>query len=114
MRLASILMVPAVMGLVSLTACEPTIPEGRFACESDEDCPDELVCRTRVRRCFSTQADAGPSPDAATNDAAVSDSGPSDAGPRDAGPSDAALTDADVSDSGPSDADDGSAGDAAT
>jgi len=104
MRLASILVVPAVMGLVSLTACEPTIPEGRFACESDEDCPDELVCRTRVRRCFSTQADAGPSRDA----------GPSDAGPSDAGPSDAGLSDADVSDSGPIDAGDASAGDAGT
>lgn len=109
MRLASMLMLPAVMGLVSLTACEPSIPEGRFACESDEDCPDELVCRTRVRRCFSSQADAGPSRDAATSDAGPSDAGPSDSGPSDSGPSDA-----DVSDSGTSDADDASAGDAGT
>ena len=109
MRLASMLMLPAVMGLVSLTACEPSIPEGRFACESDEDCPDELVCRTRVRRCFSSQADAGPS-----RDAGPSDAGPSDAGPSDSGPSDSGFSDADVSDSGTSDADGASAGDAGT
>lgn len=76
-RLASIFSAPALVLLLSLAACEPTVPEGRFACETDEDCPDELVCRTRVRRCFSTQVDAGPS------DSGASD--PGDASAHDAG-----------------------------
>jgi hypothetical protein len=84
-RLASLSLL--LMVLTWIPACEPSLPEGRFACEADEDCPDELVCRTRVRRCFSTQADAG-------------SSGESDAG-SDAG-------------AGPSDAGDASAGDAGT
>ena len=44
-------------------ACEPQIPEGRFSCATDEDCPPALVCRANVSRCYATQVDAGPAPD---------------------------------------------------
>jgi hypothetical protein len=40
-------------------ACSPTLPEDRFACRTDEDCPEEMVCRTARGRCFFTPADAG-------------------------------------------------------
>lgn len=44
-----------------LVACEATIPEGRFACEADADCPEGMVCRPERLRCFSTLADeSGP------------------------------------------------------
>jgi hypothetical protein len=57
--------------LALLGACTPTIPEGRFVCSDDDDCPMEMVCRTNVRRCFTTHADAGTRRDgaAAQNDA---------------------------------------------
>lgn len=50
------------------TACAATVPEGRFACEGDDDCPDEMVCRTDVQRCYATRdevaEDADERPDA--------------------------------------------------
>jgi hypothetical protein len=44
-----------------LAACTPTLPEGRFACASDEDCPEEMVCRAARGRCYFTPVDGGPS-----------------------------------------------------
>ena len=41
-------------------ACEPTVPEGRYQCETDDDCPEEMVCRVEVNRCYLTLGDAGP------------------------------------------------------
>lgn len=32
--------------------CEPTIPEGRFECVVDEDCPPLLICDVRNERCY--------------------------------------------------------------
>ncbi len=52
------LLLAALLSLLAL-GCEPTVPEGRFACDTDEDCPDEMVCRLERHRCFVTQADAG-------------------------------------------------------
>lgn len=37
-----------------LGGCEPTIPEDTFACETDTDCPPDMVCRPGPDRCFST------------------------------------------------------------
>lgn len=74
------------ISLLALAACEPAIPEGRFACDNDGDCPHAMVCRTNVHRCFSTLADAG-------EIESGSDAGPTrDAGPTDAGASDAGST----------------------
>lgn len=44
--------------LVSLASCEARVPEGRFACEDDGDCPAEMVCRSPEQRCFSSSHDA--------------------------------------------------------
>jgi hypothetical protein len=44
-----------------LAACTPTLPEGRFACAADEDCPEEMVCRAARGRCYFTPVDGGPS-----------------------------------------------------
>lgn len=41
--------------------CEPSIPEGVFACASDDDCPPGWVCRESNDRCYTT---ADPPPDA--------------------------------------------------
>lgn len=54
-------------------ACEPVVPEGRFACTTDEDCPDEMVCRGNVSRCYSTHVDAGRRQDGGTSDAGATD-----------------------------------------
>ncbi|MCZ7682752.1 MAG: hypothetical protein M5U28_29745 [Sandaracinaceae bacterium] len=79
------------LSALALGACTPVVPEGRFACLTDDDCPDEMVCRTERGRCYATRADAGPRD--------------GDAGaPRDAG--------ADASD-GPADAGSGGTADAA-
>jgi hypothetical protein len=45
--------------LLLLCACEATPPEGRFECESDTDCPAEMVCRPENNRCYLTLGDAG-------------------------------------------------------
>ena len=58
---------PIALALFTL-ACEAVIPEGRYACTSDEDCPDEMVCRTHVSRCYHDHADAGTAIDAAARD----------------------------------------------
>ncbi len=60
----------AVALLLLVLGCEPVVPEGRCACATDEDCPDEMVCRPERGRCYATLADGG---------------GERDAGPRDAG-----------------------------
>jgi hypothetical protein len=49
----------AASALVLASACTPTVPEGRFGCETDEDCPDEMVCRLPRGRCYASEADAG-------------------------------------------------------
>ena len=49
--------------LAALGGCEAKIPEGRFACESDEDCPPGLVCRPERARCYETRSDPEPRPD---------------------------------------------------
>lgn len=41
-----------------LVACTPIVPEGRFACLTDDDCPDEMVCRPERGRCYAALADA--------------------------------------------------------
>lgn len=58
MRLVHVCLV--VLATLPLVACEATIPEGRFACESDADCPEGMVCRPERLRCFSTLADENP------------------------------------------------------
>jgi hypothetical protein len=45
--------------LLILLGCEAAPPEGRFECESDTDCPDDMVCRVERNRCYYTQADGG-------------------------------------------------------
>lgn len=50
--LALLLLVSA----AAVTGCEAEIPEGRFGCLADEDCPPEMVCRTNVARCYRTRA----------------------------------------------------------
>lgn len=50
--------------LCLLGACEPIVPQGRFACATDEDCPDEMVCRSSRGRCYATEDDAGADVDA--------------------------------------------------
>jgi hypothetical protein len=44
--------------LLGLIGCEARIPDGRFACETDGDCPPGQTCRIAVGRCFGP--DAGP------------------------------------------------------
>ena len=48
----------ALAALALAAGCQPTIPEGRYACAVDEDCPPEFVCRASAR-CYRTRADAG-------------------------------------------------------
>lgn len=48
--LAFLLFAPAAIG------CEADIPEGRFGCTADDDCPPEMVCRTNVARCYRPRA----------------------------------------------------------
>jgi hypothetical protein len=50
----------ALFFLLLAVGCEATIPEGLYACETDEDCPEDLVCRVERNRCYHTLADAGP------------------------------------------------------
>ncbi len=55
------------LSALSLGACTPVVPEGRFACLTDDDCPDEMVCRAERGRCYATRADAAaPEDDAGT------------------------------------------------
>lgn len=81
------------IGIV-LVACSPPIPDGRFACGQDADCPTGWFCRSD-QRCYATSDDAD-----ASLDASVLDAGPSDAGAVDAGPSDSGIADAGSSDAG--------------
>lgn len=46
------------LGAVVLTAC-PEIPEGRFACEQDADCPSSFRCDLDDNRCYSVFVDSG-------------------------------------------------------
>lgn len=107
----------------ALGACEPTVPEGRFACDTDDDCPDEMVCRPSRGRCYLTHGDAGPAGEDAGRptdagqaiDAGSLDAGPdasasSDASTADASAIDAALVDASPSDASAIDASDASTG----
>lgn len=41
-------------------ACTPSAPEGRFACETDGECPEGMTCRTSRGRCFFTEDAASP------------------------------------------------------
>lgn len=47
----------ALLALIAglLGACEPSIPEGVFDCETDADCPPDLVCRDGPQRCYLTR-----------------------------------------------------------
>lgn len=36
-----------------IAACTVTIPEGRFACERDHDCPPAFYCHQDVSLCYS-------------------------------------------------------------
>lgn len=44
---------------VLVLGCEATPPEGRFDCMSDDDCPEEMVCRPLEMRCYYTLGDGG-------------------------------------------------------
>lgn len=44
----------AVLALAAvLHACTPSIPDGVFACERDEDCPPGLTCEIAIERCHA-------------------------------------------------------------
>lgn len=91
----------------ALSACEPVVPEGRFACETDDDCPDEMVCRPSRGRCFLTRSDSGPPPEDAgrSSDAGRAiDAGSSDAGADASTSSDASTADASIDAAAPGDA----------
>jgi len=41
-----------IVGLLLLAlGCTPSIPEDRFACDTDEDCPPTFHCHLAVHRC---------------------------------------------------------------
>jgi len=42
-----------------LVSCTPELPEGRFACSVDSECPSDWTCDTGANRCVSHLADAG-------------------------------------------------------
>src|SRR5688572_17705460 len=84
--------------LAALSACEPTVDEGKFSCESDRDCAEGWSCI--FGRCYSSpskfdggasfdgspQADAlPPGADAASQDALPDGGEPLDALPEDTG-----------------------------
>lgn len=68
-RSAAMILGLAFVVVASALGCEANIPEGRFTCGSNEDCPPGLVCRTNVSRCYETLLDAGPPRDAGSTDA---------------------------------------------
>ncbi|MEZ4338278.1 MAG: hypothetical protein R3B82_16780 [Sandaracinaceae bacterium] len=35
-----------------LLACTPSIPDGVFECQRDEDCPPGLTCDVAIERCY--------------------------------------------------------------
>ena len=78
--------------MLCLIACAPEIPEGHFACQSDDECPGGWSCWSDGF-CYSTEeelgADAGARDATAPSDAGALDAQPRDTGPRDALPSDA-------------------------
>jgi len=39
--------------LLWTSECEPTIPEGRFECDTDADCPPGQVCQLEDDRCYT-------------------------------------------------------------
>lgn len=69
--------------------CAPNVPEGRFACTDDSQCPDGWSCVSNL--CFreASGIDGGPRPDAGLDGGA--DGGAPDAEPPDGGFSDAGL-----------------------
>ena len=50
-----------------LAACEPKIPKGVFACDLDDECPQDLVCRASAGEVqkYCNSAETGPRIDAA-------------------------------------------------
>jgi len=62
-----------------LGACSAEYPEGRIACSSNADCPDDFICRpensdSSERLCFRSGSVSTPSP--STDPEAGADSGP--------------------------------------
>ena len=39
--------------LLLASECEPDIPEGRFECDTDADCPPGQVCQLEDDRCYT-------------------------------------------------------------
>jgi N-acetylneuraminic acid mutarotase len=64
-ELASVLSALTVVILSTLTGCETKIPEGKYSCENDDDCPADWRCQDDpvtkgARRCYrSTTGDGG-------------------------------------------------------
>jgi len=73
--------------LLLVVGCSPTVPEGRFACGTADDCPDGWSCVAGLCYAEATGVDAGGPADSG---APTMDAGPDgDAGPdTDAGPGD--------------------------
>src|ERR1700755_2227295 len=75
----------ATVAWIVLASCAPEIPVGRFACESDNDCPDGWTCgknSSGSRRCYPEGSDlnAVTNPDGSVNadSGAAPDSGGSE------------------------------------
>ena len=47
----------SVFGLLC-SFCQTQIPEGRFACDADSDCPPQMSCRDSTGRCHPIAEDA--------------------------------------------------------
>ncbi|MBK7156207.1 MAG: hypothetical protein IPL19_10800 [Sandaracinaceae bacterium] len=50
-RILTLILLPLI--LLALVACSSDVPEGIFQCDVDDDCPDDHVCETEARRCYS-------------------------------------------------------------
>lgn len=70
-----------VLAISSVPGCTPDIPEGRFVCSLDSDCPSGWSCRNQ--RCFSGEEGQDASIDASVDaamDGSRTDGGPGDGG----------------------------------
>ena len=45
-----------------VAGCTPDLPEGRFGCDDDSDCPGSMTCDRIQALCFSSVSDAGRDP----------------------------------------------------
>jgi hypothetical protein len=77
--------------------CRANLPDGTFACDSDEDCPGGLTCHQS--RCYLAAPDAGPDFDGGALDTSPDD----DAGERTDAPIDGSVPDGGLGDGGTGD-----------